>query len=126
MNLFCQDKIVVADAFYAVGNEVDHHFVPNVEPLRMVVHGLGDQSDAGHVTKGRHEILARIFLVQFAVDDFQPGNLERRACISASDSFFAGMARPSKGSLIGSHIMSRTTTIGNFGARLPGRVVGVE
>lgn len=41
INSLCQREIVVADPLYAVGIQVDHHFIPHVEPFRMMVHGFG-------------------------------------------------------------------------------------
>src|SRR5271169_457470 len=68
-----EHEIVVADSFYAMGSEVDYHFVPDIEPFGMVVHGFGNESDASHVAERRDEILACVFLMQLAVYDFPAG-----------------------------------------------------
>jgi hypothetical protein len=70
VDFLSKHEVVIADAFDAVRGEVNHHFVPDVEPLRMVVHGFRNESDARHVAEGRDEILAFVFLMQFAVYDF--------------------------------------------------------
>src|SRR6266849_3594132 len=62
-----QLEIQIADAFDAVGIQIDDHFIPDVEPLRMMVHGLGHQRHAGHVSKGSDEVLALEGSVQLAV-----------------------------------------------------------
>src|SRR5271154_6438422 len=63
VDFFREHEIVVADAFYAMRGEVDHHFVPDVEPFGMMVHAFRNESDAGHVAKRGDEILACVFLM---------------------------------------------------------------
>ena len=41
-----------------MGIEIDGDLVPNVEPLRMMIHGFGNESDLGHLAKSGDEILA--------------------------------------------------------------------
>lgn len=41
VDLLRQDKVVVADAFDAVGGQVNDHLIPNVKPFRVMVHFLG-------------------------------------------------------------------------------------
>src|SRR6266850_1368647 len=52
---------------HAVRVQIDHHLVPHVEPLRMVIHRFRHQRHPRHVPKRRHKILALEFPVQFAV-----------------------------------------------------------
>jgi hypothetical protein len=62
-------KIEIADALNAVGIEIDDHLVPDVEPLRMMIHRFGNQSDLGHPAKSGDEVVARKRFVQFAVGE---------------------------------------------------------
>src|SRR5882724_5270418 len=69
VNFFRQLEIVIADSLHAVRIQIDRHFVPHVEPFRMMIHRFGDQRDARHVPESRDEILARKLLVQFSIRD---------------------------------------------------------
>ncbi len=62
-------KIEIADALNAVGIEIDDDLVPDVEPLRMMIHRFGNESDLGHPAKSGDEVLALKRFVQFAVDE---------------------------------------------------------
>ena len=116
VDFFREHEIVIADAFDAVRSQVDHHSVPNVEPFRMMVHGLCDEGDTGHVAKGRHKILAFVFLVQFAVDDFPAPQFGKKSLDFGLGQFFAGMARSSGQGVGGDSIMSLAPDIGNHAA----------
>jgi 2,4-diaminopentanoate dehydrogenase len=72
VDFFCKHKIVIADAADAVGVEVNDHFVPDIEPLGVMVHGFGDQRDACHVAKRGDEVFACEFAVELAVHDAPP------------------------------------------------------
>ena len=70
LDFFREDKIEIAYAFHAVRDEVDHNFVPDVEPFRMMIHGLSDEGHASHIAEGSDEIPAFVFAMKFAVLDF--------------------------------------------------------
>src|SRR5882724_6955634 len=69
VNFFRQLEIVIADAFNTVRIQIDHHFVPHVEPFRMMIHRFGDERDTRHVPESSDEIFARKFPVQFSIRD---------------------------------------------------------
>src|SRR6266850_2287106 len=52
---------------HAVRVQIDHHSIPHIEPLRMMVHRFRHQRHPRYVPKRRHKILALEFPVQFAV-----------------------------------------------------------
>src|ERR1700722_2149009 len=60
-------EIAIADAVDIMRIEIDHDFVPHVEPFGMMIQGFGRQRDAGHLAERGHEILAREFAMEFAV-----------------------------------------------------------
>src|ERR1700687_4105209 len=67
-----QLEIQIADTFNAVGIQIDDHFVPDIEPLRMMVHRFGHQRHASHVPKGGDEVLALKGAVQLAIHKTPP------------------------------------------------------
>jgi hypothetical protein len=67
INLRGQLKIQIAYALHAMRIQIDHYFIPNIAPFRMVVHGLSDKRHARHIAKRGHEILALKRAMQFAV-----------------------------------------------------------
>src|SRR5260370_28278663 len=67
IDLSRQRKIVIADPLHAVRVQIDHHFVPYIEPFRMMVHRLRHQRYPRHVPKRRHKILALELPVQFPI-----------------------------------------------------------
>src|SRR5258707_5510370 len=67
IDLSRQRKIVITDPLHAVRVQIDHHFVPHVEPFRMMVHRLRHQRHPRHVPKRRHKILALELPVQFPI-----------------------------------------------------------
>ncbi len=62
-----QLEIQVADALHAVGIQIDHDFVPHVEPFRMVVHGLRHQRHLRHFPEGGRKILTLKCPVELAI-----------------------------------------------------------
>src|SRR5438105_11555364 len=62
-----QLEIQIADALYAVGIQIDYHFVPHVEPLRMVIHRFGNQCHTSHIAEGSDEVFTFERTVQLAV-----------------------------------------------------------
>src|SRR5579871_663498 len=60
-------EIQIADSLYAVRVQIDHDFVPHVEPFGMVIHRFRHQRDAGHLPERGHEVLARKFPMQLAI-----------------------------------------------------------
>ena len=72
-HFFRENEIEIADAFDAVRDEINHHFVPDVEPFGVMVHGFGDERDARHVAEGGDEILALKFAMKLAVLNLPAG-----------------------------------------------------
>jgi hypothetical protein len=67
IDLGSQLKIERTDALHAVGVEVNFNFVPDIEPIRMMVQGFSGESDFGHLAEGIDEILTLKILVEFTV-----------------------------------------------------------
>src|SRR5580658_8911593 len=63
IDLFRQLKIQVADSLHTMAVQVDYHFVPYIEPFRMMVHPLGHQRHLRHLPESGYEILALKFFV---------------------------------------------------------------
>jgi len=79
----CERDIAFGDAARVVGDEVDPEGAVNVEPLRVVLGPLGEQSDAAHEPEGRHEVRKPKLAVELPVTkrparQVPKGNLERR------------------------------------------------
>src|ERR1700722_19763633 len=66
VDLSRQLEIQLADAANTVGIQIDHHLIPHVKPLRMVIHRFRNQRHASHVSKSGHEILALERAMQLA------------------------------------------------------------
>ena len=66
-------EIPRGDAAGVMGGEVNGHAVVNVEPLGVVVHGLGYEGGAGHEAEGVDEVGELEFAVQFGVDESPAG-----------------------------------------------------
>src|SRR6476620_5506468 len=64
VDLSGQFKIQIANALHTVGVQVNHHFVPYVEPFRMMIHGLGHECNSGHVSERCAEVLTLELSVQ--------------------------------------------------------------
>src|SRR5580693_2534319 len=73
-------EIAVADAVDVVGVQIDHDFVPHVEPLGMMVQGFGNQRDARHFAESRDKILARELAMQLAIHE-RPVGMTAQAMI---------------------------------------------
>jgi len=58
VNFLAELEIQVTDALDTVGVQVDDHFVPDIEPFRVMVHGLRDQRNTRHIPEGADEVLA--------------------------------------------------------------------
>src|SRR5712671_6505770 len=67
VDFFRQHKVKITDSLHAMSIQVDDHFVPHVEPFRMMVHRFGHQRDARHVAERGDEIPARKLPVQLAI-----------------------------------------------------------
>jgi len=77
LDFFGEDEVQIADAFHAVRDEVDDDFIPDVEPLGVVIHRFGDERDARHVAESGDKILALVLAMEFAVLNLpagQPGH----------------------------------------------------
>src|SRR5262245_18340561 len=69
--------VFVGHAARVVSHQIDDHLVPNVEPLRSVVHRFDRDGRRGHEAEGVHEIFELILAMKLAVD--QLPTLERSA-----------------------------------------------
>ena len=74
-DFFRQNEIEITDSLYAVRNEIDNDFVPDVEPFGMMVHRFGDERYARHVSESGDKILAFVFAVEFPVLNGPAGEL---------------------------------------------------
>src|SRR5579859_676330 len=79
-HFFRKHEIEIADSFHAVRDEIDDDFIPNVEPLGVVIHRFGDERNAGHVAEGGDEILALVFAVKLSVSYRPAGKPGQQFC----------------------------------------------
>src|SRR5260370_29990491 len=80
VDLGCEFEIEVADAAQAVCGKVHSHFIPNVAPFRMVVHGFGHQSNTRHAAEGGDKVLALEGAVKFSVLNCPAAEALQAAC----------------------------------------------
>lgn len=57
LDVIGQSDVSLAESVHVVAGEQYPHFVVAVEPFRMVVHLIGDQSDSGHESERLVEVL---------------------------------------------------------------------
>jgi hypothetical protein len=62
-----QLKIERADALNAVSVQIDFNFIPDIEPLGVMVERFGNKRYLGHFAESVDKILTLEILVQFAV-----------------------------------------------------------
>src|SRR3989454_9500816 len=73
-------EIEIADAAHAVCGKVHNHFIPDIAPFRMVVHGFGHQSHTRHAAEGGDEVLALKGAVKFSVLNCPAAEALQSAC----------------------------------------------
>src|SRR5260370_30192214 len=79
-DLGCEFEIEIADAAHAVRGKVHNHFIPDIAPFRMMVHGFGHQSHTRHAAESGDEVLALEGAVKFSILSCPAAEALQAAC----------------------------------------------